>query len=152
VRSNIIPDEVRMMGTLRTFDPRMRADLHERIRRTATLIAQGAGATADVVIDPGYPVTFNDPNLAGRLAPVLQMVAGKGHVAQAPVVTGAEDFSCYQRQIPGLYFFLGVTPEGTDLDTTPMCHSPHFCADEGALVVGVRTLAHLAVAGLQGQK
>ncbi len=152
VRSNIIPDEVQMIGTLRTFDPKMRTDLHERIRKTATLIAQGAGATAEVVIDPGYPVTLNDPNLAGRLTPVLQMVAGKGHMVQAPVVTGAEDFSYYQRQIPGLYFFLGVTPEGTDPNTAPMCHSPRFCADERALVVGARAMAHLAIAGLEGRK
>jgi amidohydrolase len=152
VRSNIIPDEVRMVGTVRTFDPKMRADLHERIRKTATLIAAGAGATADVVIDPGYPVTFNDPNLAERMAPVLQKVAGKGHMVQVPVVTGAEDFSFYQRQIPGLYFFLGVTPEGTDPNTAPMCHSPRFCADEGALTVGTRALARLAVAILEGQR
>jgi amidohydrolase len=152
VRSNIIPDEVQMIGTLRTFDPRMRTDLHERIRKTATLISQGAGATAEVVIEAGYPVTFNDPNLAERMAPVLYRVAGKGRVAQAPVATGAEDFSYYQRQIPGLYFFLGVTPEGTDPNTAPMCHSPRFCADEGALVVGARALAHLAVAALEGKK
>jgi amidohydrolase len=152
VRSNIIPDEVRMIGTLRTLDPRMRTDLHERIRRTATLIAEGAGATAEVVIDPGYPVTFNDPNLAERMAPVLRMVAGKGHVVRVAAVTGAEDFSYYQRQIPGLYFFLGVTPEGTDPNTAPMCHSPRFCADEGALVIGARSLARLAIAGLEGHR
>lgn len=146
VRSNIIPDEVEMVGTLRTFVPEMRSDILERIRRTAALIAQSGGAGADVTIDPGYPVTFNDPNIAARMAPVLAGVAGRGHAVLMPPSTGAEDFSYYQRQIPGFYFFLGVTPADADPKKAPMLHSPRFYADEKAMGVGIRALAHLALA------
>jgi amidohydrolase len=149
VRSNIIPDEVEMIGTIRTFEPAMRTDIHERIRKTAALIAQSGGAAAEVTIDPGYPLTFNDPNLATRMAPTLERTAGKGHVVLMPPSTGAEDFSYYQQKIPGLYFFLGVTPPGNDCEKAPMLHSPQFYADESALVLGIRTLSHLTVAYME---
>jgi amidohydrolase len=145
VRSNIIPDEVEMIGTIRTFEPQMRSDIFDRIRKTAALIAQSAGAGAEVAIDPGYPVTFNDPNLTARMVPVLETVAGKGRAVVMPPMTGAEDFSYYQQKIPGLYFFLGVTPHGQDCQKAPMLHSPRFFADEGALVLGIRSLAHLTL-------
>ncbi len=146
VRSNIIPDEVEMIGTIRTFEPAMRTDIHERIRKTAALIAQSGGAGADVTIDPGYPVTFNDPNLAARMVPTLEAATGKGHAVLMPASTGAEDFSYYQQKIPGLYFFLGVTPQGSDCEKAPMLHAPRFYADESAMILGIRTLARLAVA------
>jgi amidohydrolase len=149
VRSNIIPDEVEMIGTIRTFEPAMRTDIHERIRKTAALIAQSGGATAEVTIDPGYPVTFNDPNLTAQMVPVLETVAGKGHAVVMPPSTGAEDFSYYQQKIPGLYFFLGVTPCGSDCQKAPMLHSPRFFADESALVLGIRSLAHLTVSYME---
>jgi amidohydrolase len=149
VRSNIIPEEVEMVGTIRTFQPEMRSDILDRVHRTATRIAESGGAGADVTVSPGYPVTFNDPNLTERMAPVLGAVAGKGHVTLSPLSTGAEDFSYYQQQIPGLYFFLGVTPGGSDPKKAPMCHSPRFYADESAMVIGVRALARLTVAYLE---
>jgi amidohydrolase len=149
VRSNIIPDEVEMVGTIRTFDAEMRNDIHERVRTTAMMIARSAGAAAEVGISPGYPVTFNDPNLVARMLPVLQAVVGRSNVLSVPVATGAEDFAYYQQQIPGFYFFLGVTPKDADPRKAAMCHSPHFYADESALVIGVRALAHLAVACLE---
>jgi len=146
VRSNIIPDEVEMVGTIRTFLPEMRSDIHERIRRTATLIAQSSGASADVAITEGYPVTFNDPNLTERMLPVLGAVVGQSNTVTVPLVTGAEDFSYYEQQIPGLFFFLGVTPQNADPKEAPTCHSPHFCPDESALAIGVRALTHLTIA------
>lgn len=149
VRSNIIPDEVEMIGTIRTFEPAMRTDIHERIRKTAALIAQSGGAAAEVTIDPGYPVTFNDPNLATRMVPTLEAVAGRGHAVLMPPSTGAEDFCYYQQKIPGLYFFLGVTPRGSDCQKAPMLHSPHFFADESALVLGIRSLAHLTISYME---
>ena len=146
VRSNIIPDEVEMVGTIRTFLPEMRSDIHERIRRTATLIAQSSGAGADVAITQGYPVTFNDPHLTARMLPVLEAAVGKGNTATMPLVTGAEDFSYYGQKVPGLLFFLGVTAEKADPKEAPTCHSPHFCVDEGALATGVRAMTHLTLA------
>ncbi|MGH7537927.1 MAG: amidohydrolase [Gemmatimonadales bacterium] len=150
VRNNIIPDSVVLLGTVRTFDASMQDDIHTRIRRTATLIAQSAGATAEVTIQKSYPVTVNDPALVERMVPTLARVAGAGALGTGRLRTGAEDFSFFAQRVPGFYFYLGVTPPGQDLDTVAVNHSPLFYADERALPVGVRALAHLAVDYLRG--
>src|SRR6266436_8521423 len=145
VRFNIIPDSVVMLGTIRTFDTAMRNDIHARVRRTAESIAQSAGATAQVVIDSATAVTYNDPELTEKILPTLREVAGASHVALGTPVTTAEDFSRYQQRIPGVFFFLGITPPGTDPAKAAPNHSPRFYVDEAALPVGVRAMAHLAV-------
>ena len=145
VRFNIIPDSVVMLGTIRTFDPAMRNDIHQRVRRTAESIAQSAGATAQVVIDSNTAVTYNDPALTERIVPTLRAVAGANHLVVATPSTTAEDFSRYQQRIPGVFFFLGITPPGTDPSKVAPNHSPRFFVDEAALPTGVRALAHLAV-------
>jgi amidohydrolase len=145
VRHNIVPDTAELDGTIRTFDPAVQKDVHERIRRTAEMIAQSAGATAQVTITTGPPVTYNDPRLTERMIPTLKRVAGAEAVSIAVPTTTAEDFSKYQQQIPGLFFFLGVTPEGQDPAAAAANHSPRFFADEAALKVGMRALANLAV-------
>ncbi|GIV57868.1 MAG: N-acyl-L-amino acid amidohydrolase [Rhodothermaceae bacterium] len=141
VRGNIIPETVEMTGTIRTFDTAMQADLHERIRRTATKIAESAGATAEVRIDLGYPVTYNDPELTAAMLPTLRRVA---EVVEAPRQMGAEDFSFFAREVPGLYFLMGIRTPGAPREDFPVNHSPRFRVDEAALPVGVRALAHLA--------
>jgi amidohydrolase len=148
VRSNIIPDAARLVGTIRTFDASMQDDIHERVRRTATDIAKSAGATADVQINRGYPITVNDPGLTARMLPTLRRVAGD-KLMEGPKITGAEDFSYFQQQVPGLFLLLGITPPG-EVGKAPQNHSPRFMVDETALVTGVRTLAHLAVDFLTG--
>ena len=146
VRYNIIPDSVVMIGTIRAFDAGVRTDIHRRVRRTAESIAQSAGATAEVVIDTaGNAVTYNDPALTEQILPTLRQVAGAAHVSLGPPLTAAEDFSRYQQRIPGVYFFLGITPPGTDPAKAAPNHSPRFFVDEAALPVGVRALAHVAV-------
>jgi amidohydrolase len=145
VRNNIIPDSVVMLGTIRTFDAAMRRDIHERVRRTAESIALSAGATARVTVDTGPPVTYNDPALTEQMLPTLRQVAGAANVHLAQPLTPAEDFSRYQERIPGLFFFLGITPPGADPRTVAANHSPRFFVDEAALPVGVRALAHVAV-------
>ena len=145
VRGNIIPDSVVMVGTIRSLDPQMQEDIHMRIRRTAEQIAASAGAEAVVRIDLGPAVTYNDPDLTRWAVPTLARAAGDDAVREALPITGAEDFSAFQERIPGLFFFLGVLPEGQDPITAPRNHSPLFFADEGALPVGVRALANLAV-------
>jgi len=145
IRFNIIPDSVVMLGTIRTFDTAMRSDIHQRVRRTAESIAQSAGATAQVVIDSATAVTYNDPELTEKILPTLREVAGASHVALGTPVTTAEDFSRYQQRIPGVFFFLGITPPGTDPAKAAPNHSPRFYVDEAALPVGVRAMAHLAV-------
>ncbi len=123
----------------------MQKDIHERIKRTAEGIAASVVAAAEVRIDEGNPVTFNDPALTERMAPTLKRVAGEKIIPDARPTTTAEDFALYQQKAPGLFFFLGVTPMGTDPATAAANHSPRFFADEGALGVGVRALANLAV-------
>ena len=152
VRSNIIPDSVLMVGTIRALDGGMRAELHERIRRTATDIASSQGATATVTIadEYGYPVTANDPALLRRMTPTLQRVAGDGLDTDVAPVLGAEDFSYYANTVPGLFVWLGIRTPGASREAFPPNHSPLFRIDEDALPLGVRTLAQLAVGYLDG--
>jgi amidohydrolase len=145
VRSNIIPDSVVMVGTVRTLDPEMRERIEEGIHRTAEGIAQSAGATAEVRLTPPGPVTYNDPDLTRRMVATLERVAGPGKAGEVPPITGSEDFAYYQQEVPGLFFFLGVIPDTIPLSEAAPNHSPYFFADEAALPVGVRALANLAV-------
>jgi amidohydrolase len=148
VRNNIIPDTARLVGTIRTFDDGMQTDIHRRVRELAEGIAAAAGATAEVRIDKGYPVTANDPALTERMLPTLERVA-PGAVRESELITGAEDFTYFQRQAPGLFFFLGITPPD-QVGRAPQNHSPLFFVDEQALPVGVRALTHLALDYLSG--
>jgi amidohydrolase len=142
VRNNIIPESVELEGTIRTFDAEIRIDIHKRIRRTATNIAEAAGATADVVIDQGYGVTRNDPNLFRQMSPTLERVAGDRFI-EASQTTTAEDFSYFANEVPGLFLFLGVAPDDPTLIYPN--HSPRFYADERALPVGVEALTSMAL-------
>lgn len=145
VRGNIIPDGVEMMGTIRTFDVGEREELHARLRKTVTGIAEAAGATATVNIKPYAPVTGNDPELLQKMMPTLEWAAGEDKVVQHPLITGAEDFAHFQKRIPGLYLMLGVNEEGVPAGEAPSNHSPMFNANEDTLIVGVRALVGLAL-------
>jgi len=145
VRGNIIPDSVVLVGTIRTFEADMQAQVHERVRRTARDIASASGAQAEVSISIGYPVTYNDPGLLDRMLPAMRWAAGEERVRQVPPWTGAEDFSYYAREVPGVFLFLGGRPAEVPAGEAPANHSPHFFVDEGALKVGVRTLAAMAL-------
>ena len=144
VRFNIIPDEVQLEGTIRTFDAAVQRDMHRRITLTAQSIAASAGAEATVTITPLYPVTINDAKLTDAMLPTLRRVAGADMVSDQPLVTAAEDFSFFAQRAPGLFIFLGATRKGVDPATAPANHSPLFEVDEGVLPLGVRTLANLA--------
>ena len=143
VRENIIPDSVEMRGTIRTFNEEMRDDIHERVTTLAEAVSRGSRAGCKVCIDKNYPVTVNDPVLTATMLPTLQRVAGAG-LNLVPKVTGSEDFSFFQRVVPGLFIFLGVTPPGADPKKAAPNHSPRFYVDESGLLLGVRALAHLA--------
>ena len=145
IRSNIIPEEVELIGTIRTLNTDMRDKIHEKIRLTVTKIAESAGAVADVRISKGYPVTYNDPELTAMMLPSLQEVAGRENVKLVKAITGAEDFSFFQQQIPGLYFFLGGMPKGKTPEEATPHHSPDFYIDESGLKLGVRALSYLAL-------
>ncbi len=151
-RSNIIPDSVVMVGTLRTFDDAMRADIAARIKRTAEQIAASAGATALVVVDKGGYVQANDTTLTERMMPTLKRTAGFGGFNLIGPVMASEDFPVFAAKIPSLFVFLGVTPKDRDPATAAANHSPLFFADEGALETGVRAMANLAADYLAGGK
>tara|TARA_B100000575_G_C23142954_1_gene665731 strand:+ start:2368 stop:3699 length:1332 start_codon:yes stop_codon:yes gene_type:complete len=142
VRSNIIPEEVFMEGTIRALDNDMRDAIFERIKTIAIKTAEANGGTAEVTISHGYPITYNDPELTRKMVPTLQKTAGENMVVIMPAITGAEDFSFFQQEIPGLYFFLGGLPEG---GTPAGHHTPDFYIDESGLELGVRSLSHLVI-------
>ncbi len=144
VRNNIIPESAELIGTIRTLDTEMQDKIHADIRRTVEHIAASQGATADIEITRGYPVTFNDPELTAMMAPSLQRVAGdQARVIHA--ITGAEDFSFFQQQVPGFYFFTGGMPPDADPEQAAPHHTPDFYIDESGMTTGVRALASLAI-------
>lgn len=145
VRNNIIPDSVFLNGTIRNFDMDNRQEIFKRLKVTAENIAESSGAKAEVEIIEGYPVTANDPTLTETAIPALQTAAGKDKVMVVPKVTGAEDFSFFANEIPGFYYFLGVTPKGTDPATAASNHSPRFYVDESALKVGTQAITQLTL-------
>ncbi|MCW8846040.1 MAG: amidohydrolase [Gammaproteobacteria bacterium] len=149
IRGNIIPDHVEMLGTVRAFDPDMREDIKRRVEHTAKTIAESQGARAEIKWEFGYPVTINEPALTERSVTVLNRVVGAEHVSVSDLVTGAEDFSFFQQQVPGFYFFLGATPVGQDATTAPSNHSPMFFVDESTLPVGLKALAGLVADRLE---
>jgi amidohydrolase len=151
-RFNIIPETVELLGTVRAFDEAVRKDIHRRIRDITMKTAEAAGATAEITMGIGYPATINDTVLTEKMVPTLRRVAGADNVRVGPLTGTAEDFSYYQHKVPGMFFFLGVTPKGIDPKTVPQNHSPLFFADESALPLGVRAMTNLALDYLYGTK
>jgi amidohydrolase len=146
LRENIIPDQVEILGTVRTFSQGVRDDIKVRMERTATGIAAASGATSELRFrEPTYPVTVNDPALATRVTASLKRAVGHDQVKHPALITASEDFACYANEVPGCLFRLGVTPPDQDPARAPMNHSPHFYVDEAALGVGVRAMLQIAV-------
>ncbi len=146
VRGNIIPEEVEMEGTIRTLDGAMQDIIHDKIKLTATKIAESFGATAEVKIIKANPITYNDAKLTAKMLPVLEMVAGgENNVLLSKAVTGAEDFSYYAKKIPSLFIFLGGMPKGKVAVEMAPHHTPDFFIDESGMKLGVRTYCYLAM-------
>ena len=145
VRNNIIPESCEMVGTIRTLDPKMQDDIHERIKTTATKIAEASGATATVEITKGVPVTFNDEKLTAQMLPTINRVAGNDNVILGKSITGAEDFSFYAEKVPSLFLFVGGMPKGMNPKEAAPHHTPDFFIDDSGLKLGVRTLCNLTV-------
>jgi len=145
VRNNIIPDLAEMHGTIRSFDAAMQDDMHARIRSTAEHIAASAGASAEVNIIKQYPATVNDPTLTAQMLPSLQRVSGEQPVVTPDLVTGAEDFAFFAREVPGVFVYLGAAAPGEQASELPSNHSPLFAVHEPNMAVGVRAFVHLAV-------
>lgn len=145
IRENIIPEEAFFAGTIRTLDAGMQDLIHEKIKLTATKIAESAGATAVVDIKKMTPVTYNDPSLTERIVPSLKRAAGVENVINIHAVTGAEDFAFYQQKVPGVFFFLGGMPPDADPARVASHHTPDFIIDERAFVLGVKALLNVSV-------
>ena len=143
VRNNIIPEEVEMIGTIRTLDTEMQEIIHEKIRKTATLIAEAQGATAEVDIQIGYPVTYNDPALTKKMIGSLFDAAGEDNVRVVPAITGAEDFSFFAKKVPSLFWFVGGKTPG-ETEAFPH-HTPDFFIDESGMITGVKAFCHVAI-------
>jgi amidohydrolase len=151
IRMNIIPDSVEMLGTIRTFDPAVRASVIAKMQRVTEHVAAANGATATLEILPGStPVLVNTPELTQRMLPSMERAAGKGNVVEIPYVTGAEDYAYFALKVPSVYFFVGSTPVGQDAATAPSNHSPLYFVDESSLDVGLRALVNVAVDYLRG--
>ena len=153
IRYNIIPDDVEVVGTIRTFDAGMREKIFADLRNVSEHVAaaHGASVNAQVPDSEGYPVTFNDPTLTARMLPSLQAVVGKDNVYEPPLQMGSEDFSLFGQVAPSMFFFVGSTAQGTDTATVANNHSPQFLLDEKALDVGFRALMQLSLDYLHGK-
>ena len=145
VRQNIIPDNVEMEGTIRAFDEGQRDAIHEHVTKISQLIAESGGGKAKVSIHRGYDVTVNDEKLTEWAVPSLRRIAGVANVNLINKLCGAEDFSCYQKEVPGFFYFMGCTPPDKDPRYSAPNHSPRFYVDENSLKLGVKSLAGLAL-------
>ncbi len=144
VRNNIIPESAELIGTIRTLDTDMQDKIHADIRRTVEHIALSFGATAEIDIQRGYPVTYNDPDLTEAMRPTLERV-GAGRTRVMDAITGAEDFSFFANEVPGLYIAVGARPVDLDSGEATPHHTPDFRIEESAMKTGVRALANLTI-------
>jgi amidohydrolase len=147
VRSNIIPEKVEMLGTIRNFSKEDEAMFIDRVKTIATKTAEAGGGKAEVLIPYSnhYPVTFNNVALMEKMLPSLKATAGASHVLLRQPVTGAEDFSFFQEKVPGLFIFLGGMPKGQDPLKAPSHHTPDFYLDESGFILGVKALTNLTL-------
>ena len=143
VRFNIIPESAEMVGTIRTLDYDMKEKLNKRMIEMVADIAKAYGGSATCEIKDATDITYNDPALVAQMLPTLQRVAGKDEVVLAKAVTGAEDFSYFQREAPGFYFFLGGMTPGTT-ESFPH-HTPDFLIDDAGMQLGVKAMTELTL-------
>jgi amidohydrolase len=142
-----VPEEVEMLGTIRTFDPAQTETVHRRIREIATNIGRSAGAEVEVQIPhtTHYPVTTNDPDLTATAIESLARVAGTENVLESPLITGAEDFSYFAEEVPGFFVFLGGKPLDVAVEDAAAHHTPDFYVDESGLMLGFKGLMALTL-------
>ncbi len=143
VRENIIPEELMMAGTIRTLDSQMQKDVHEKIRITATKIAESMGASVEVSFDTKTLVTYNTPELVKKMLPSLEKAAGKDNVYETEWTTGAEDFSYFGENTPSFFFNVGGMPKGKNPKDAAPHHTPDFFIDDSRLDVGVKAFCNI---------
>lgn len=151
VRSNIIAEQVELVGTIRTLNPQARELMYEAMQRKVKGIADSMRASAQLTLplDYQYPITFNDPALTSKMLPTLVRTAGEGAVQLVTAVTGAEDFSFYQEQVPGLYLFVGGKLLDLPKEQAPAHHTPEFKVEDAGMLTGVKVLVNLTLDFMQ---
>jgi amidohydrolase len=143
VRFNIIPESAEMIGTIRTLDYDMQKQITERMNEMVPAIAKTYGGSATIEIKSNTDITFNNPELVTEMLPTLKRVAGQENVQLQKAVTGGEDFSYFQNEVPGFFFFLGgMTPGNTK--SFPH-HTPDFNIDENGMILGVKALTEMSL-------
>jgi amidohydrolase len=134
-----------MIGTIRTLDRNMKELIRTRMNEMVPAIAKAYRAEATIEIQDGADITFNNEALTKKMIPTLERVAGDDKVYEIDAITGAEDFSYFQNEVPGLYFFLGGTPLNMEESEAPSHHTPSFFVDDASMLLGVKALSNLAV-------
>ena len=145
VRSNIIPERLYMLGTIRTLDEAMKATVLRRLEEIVYNTAKANNAKAKITYQVSYPITYNDPGLYENMLPSLKRINGPENVHFMNAITGAEDFSFFQKEVPGLYFFIGGAQKGTDPKKAAPHHTPDFYVDDSAMLTGVKSMTTLAL-------
>ncbi|WP_010516640.1 amidohydrolase [Croceivirga radicis] len=143
VRFNIIPESAEMIGTIRTLDYDMKDHINKRMKEMVATIAKAYGGEATCEIKDATDITYNDPALTAKMIPTLERVAGKDQVVTQKAITGAEDFSYFQREVPGFFFFLGGMAPGTT-ESYPH-HTPDFLIDDAGMQLGVKAMTELTL-------
>ena len=145
VRSNIIPEDLYMLGTIRTLDNNMKATVLERLEQIVYNVAESNNIEAKITYLVSYPITYNDPYLYQEILPTLERVNGEKNVHLMKAITGAEDFSYFQEKVPGTYFFIGGSKPDVDLSTVAPHHTPDFYVDDSAISTGIRSMVSLTI-------
>ncbi len=145
IRFNIIPESLEMIGTIRTLDRDMKELIRKRMKEMVPAIAAAYRAEATVDIQDGTDITFNNYELTAQMLPTLKQVAGEKNVIEINAITGAEDFSYFQKEVPGFFFFLGGTPLDMNEKDAPSHHTPSFMVDDSSMKLGVKTMTQLTL-------
>ena len=145
IRSNIIPESAEMIGTIRTLDEDMQNIIHERLYDMVPQIAAAYGGTATLTINKTAALTYNDEALTQMMVPTLERAVGASNVHVIKAITGAEDFSYFQQQVPGLYFFLGGMDPAMNPADAPSHHTPDFVVQDEGMIHGVKVMVDLAL-------
>lgn len=152
VRSNIIPESLYMLGTIRTLDAQMRKTVLKRLEEIVHSISKANNAKAKITYMVSYPITYNDTDLYNKMLPTLKRVNGEENVNFMDAITGAEDFSFFQEKVPGMYFFIGGAKKGTDSNLAAPHHTPDFYVDDSAMVTGLKSMTSLTLDYLHNNK
>ena len=148
-RFNIIPEEVHLEGTVRTYDPEVQDMVEKRMNEILKGITLAYGGSFELNYDRGTPATINNPELCKQMIPTLERVVGKNNLKMMDPVMGGEDFAIFANEVPGIYYRLGVVKPGT---TSGWIHTPTFRADDSCLEVGIRAMSNMVVDYLTSSK